>query len=158
MKRRLLVVVVCLLLLNALGAFAEEGMSDLTYFQSMMMESVSSQLTSATDLTLAERNRATLAALLTLEYYYQDNSREIDYSKPIFVGKKDATASCAFAVGDDYVVVMFQMHPTTTCYGRIYDCDPVKARISMEMASDEAWPVSIDLYNEMLAEVVDQIS
>ncbi|MBE5806767.1 MAG: hypothetical protein E7317_00285 [Clostridiales bacterium] len=155
MKRVLILVIV--LSMSCMSAFAAEGMSDLKPFPNMMMDSVASQLNSATDLTIAEENRAILAALLTLEYCYYTNTNEIDYTQPIFVGKKDTTVSCAFATGDDYVVVFFQMNPTSTSYGKIYDCDSAMARVTMMMASDEVWPVAYDLYEEKLAAVIDQI-
>lgn len=157
MKRRIAILLMALILVSH-HAFAAGEMSGLTVFPNVMMDASADQLNEATDLTITENNRAILAAMLTLEYCNYAGTTAIVFSQPIFVGKKDTTASCAFAVGNDYIVVFFQMHPTSTSYGKIYDCNAGMARITMEMASDEVWPVGYDLYMEKLEAVVEQLS
>ena len=122
-----------------------------------MMESVSSQLNEATDLTATGNNRAVLAALLTLEYQYQCPNNKIDYKKPILVSKSGTMAAVTFAIQDDYVMVVYQMHPLSTSYGYLGDDNPAMAKAALEMVSENVWTVPLNEYNKKLELLIQQI-
>lgn len=105
-------------------------------FNSKMMKSVSSQISEATDLTANGDSRAVLAALLTLEYQYQCPNNKIDFTKPILVSKSGTMAAAVFAIQDDYVIVIFQMHPLSTSYAYFGDNNSAMAREALEMVSE----------------------
>ena len=132
--------------------------SDLINFDSKMMDSVSSQISEATDLTTSADNRAVLAALLTLEYQVQESANQIDFDSPIFVGKSGTIASVAFNSTKGYVVVIYQMNPLTTCYGYSNSEDSSLVKASLEIACDKVWTVSYEKYLEKLAALVEQIN
>lgn len=131
--------------------------SDSVRFNSKMMASVSEQISAASDLTKTNNNRAVLAALLTLEYKYQDPSFEFDYSLPIYACKAGNMASIAFAGKDRYVIVIYQTKPLSTYYAYLYSTNAAMVKASLELTSDNVWSVSINDYNEKLAILVDQL-
>jgi len=131
--------------------------SDLIEFNSKMMKSVSSQISSATDLTTTKDGRATLAALLTLEFKYQRPDLNIDFSLPIYVGEKGNMASVMFCTDIGYVLVIYEKIPFSTSYGISNGKNAVVAKLALETASDSVWEVPFTLYNEKLALIVDQL-
>ena len=126
-------------------------------FKSKMMDSVSSQLKEATDLTLTENNRAVLAALLTLEFQVQEPDIKIDFESPIYVGKSGTIASASFNTTKGYVLVLYQMHPLTTYYSFSDSKSSKMAEAALKMSSDDVWEVSYDLYLEKLTALVQQL-
>ena len=136
----------------------DKAYSDLVVFESTMMESVSDQISSATDLTTTSTNRAVLAALLSLEFANQKPDFEIDYSLPIYVCKQGNIASVAIGGTKDYALVIFQMNPLSTSYGIFEGNDPATIKATLDTTNENVWQVSLDEYNEKLAGIVDQIS
>lgn len=138
---------------------AEEssGFSELTTFKGKMMDSVASQLTSATDLTTTSDNRAILAALLSLEFVTQQPDFTIDYTLPIYACKQGSIASVAVGGEKDYALIIFQMNPLSTSYGYLYGNDPATVRAALEATNESVWQVPLDAYNEKLAALVDQL-
>lgn len=132
-------------------------LSDLIEFDSKMMKSVSSQISSATDLTTTDSNRAILAALLTLEFACQRPDLQIDYSLPIYVGKSGTMASAMFCTEKGYVLVIYQKKPFSTSYGITNEKNANIAKRVLELASDDVWEVPLNLYNEKLALLVNQL-
>lgn len=128
-----------------------------TSFKSRMMDSVSSQINEATDLTISGTNRAVLAALLTLEFTHQCPDKKIDYTMPIYVSKSGTIAATVFAIQDDYVMVAYQMHPLTTTYGFLGGKDAAMAKKALQMISDNVWTVPLNEYNQKLELLVQQI-
>ena len=126
-------------------------------YEIKMMKSVSSQINQATDLTTTGSSRAVLAALLTLEYQYQCPSSKIDYTKPIFVSKSGTMAAVVFAVQDDYVMVIYQMHPLSTSYCYLGDNNATMAKTALEMVSESVWTVPLNEYNKKLELLIQQI-
>jgi len=131
--------------------------NELISFDNKMMKSVSSQINEATDLTTTSNNRAILAALLTLEYQYQCPGSRIDYTKPILVSKSGTMAATVFAVQDDYVMVIYQMHPLSTSYCYLGDDNAAMAKQALEMVSDNVWSVSLNEYTKKLELLIQQI-
>lgn len=161
MKRILVLLVIVCMFSNIffLGRSNAEELfvGDLVEFNSKMMESVSSQISSATDLTTTSNNRAILAALLSLEFVYQRHDLEIDYSFPIYVGKSGTMASVMFCTESGYVLVIYQKAPLSTGYGISNIKDAYIAKKALEIASDSVWEVPLNLYNEKLALLVNQL-
>lgn len=138
---------------------SQTGSDEIRFFEfkSKMMNSVSSQINEATDLTATASNRAVLAALLTLEYQAQCPDRVIDYSKPLLVAKSGTMATVVFAVQGDYVMVIFQMHPLSTSYGYLGDDNSAMAKAALEMISENVWTVPLNEYNAKLKLLIQQI-
>lgn len=155
----LAMIVVCVVfaLSGAGGISAEAETSELVEFKSKMMQSVSSQINSASDLTTTEGNRAVLAALLTLEFTYQRPDYTIDYTQPIYVCKQGNLASVAFGGSDGYVLVIYQSDPLSTSYGFFTGRQPAIIRATLAATSDSVWTVAIDDYNEKLAALIGQL-
>lgn len=155
--------VVCLLLalILILGvsalAYGEEYSSELTEFKSYMMESISSQINSAADLTATANNRAILAALLSLEFSMQRGDFEIDYSLPIYACKNGKIASVAIGGKDDYAVIIYQSSPLSTSYGILYGNNPATVKASLEISNESVWEVGLDDYNTKLAALISQL-
>ena len=135
----------------------DNGISELVEFNSVMMESVSDQISSAVDLTTTSTNRAILAALLSLEFTYQRYDFTFDYNLPIFVCKSGQIASVAMGGKDSYALIIYQMNPLSTSYGIIYGNDPNTIKATLSQTNDSVWTVSLDDYNEKLAALVDQL-
>ncbi len=133
------------------------GLSDAIVFKSKMMQSISDQLSSATQMTTTSGNRAVLAALLSLEYTNQVNSPYIDFTKPILVGKKDAIAAVAFCVGEYYVLVMYQAHPLYTAYFYLDTNSPSLVEATMSLTNDQYWKVSLSEYNVKMALLIKEL-
>ena len=133
------------------------GFSELTEFKGKMMESVASQINSATDLTTTSGNRAILAALLSLEFTTQQPNFTIDYTLPIFACKQGNIAAVAVGGEEDYALIIFQMNPLSTSYGYLYGNDPATVKAALEATNESVWQVPLDEYNEKLAALVDQL-
>ncbi len=132
--------------------------SELTEFKSMMMKSVSSQVSYASDFTVDKDKRAVLAALLTLEYKYQDPDFEFDYSKPIYVSKAGKMASVTFfGTNGECVAVIYQSKPLSTSYGYIYNATASNVKTVLNKTSDQVWKVEIKDYNKYLAALIEQL-
>lgn len=161
MKRLLAMVFLLCLLSNVTFADISEAentlFSDLITFKSIMMKSVSDQLSSATDLTTTNNNRAVLAALLSLEFANQRPDLKINYNQPIFVGKSGNMASVMFGTEMGYVMVVFKMHPLSTSYGISSIINATMAKSGLLMVSDNVWDVPINLYTEKLAILINQL-
>ncbi len=161
MKRIIVLLVIVCMFSNIMfldRSNAEElFVGDLIEFNSKMMKSVSSQISSATDLTTTSNNRAILAALLSLEFAYQRPDLEIDYSLPIYVGKSGTMASAMFCTVKGYVLVIYQKNPFSTSYGISNSKDAYMAKKALELASDSVWEVPLNQYNEKLALLVNQL-
>lgn len=144
-------------LLGANGIAAKAETSELVEFKSVMMESVSSQINSASDLTTTENNRAALAAMLSLEFTNQRPDFTIDYLLPIYVCKQDDIAAVALGGDEDYVLVIFQSNPLATCYGILKGNNPSTIQATLEATNESVWKVSLDDYNEKLLALISQI-
>ena len=131
--------------------------SELTPFESLMMESVSSQINSAIDFTESADKRSILAALLTMEYKYQQQDFEFDLSLPMYVTKKGKMAAVCFAGQTNYIMVIYQSSPLSTSYGEIYCLNPSMVETVLKQISDSVWTVALSDYNRNLAILVDQI-
>lgn len=156
MKKGVFMLIISFLLL--LIIYPSFGENTPVQFDSKMMESVSSQIQEATDLTITEDSRAVLAALLTLEYQVQEPEIKIDFTSPIFVSKSGTMAAVSFNTMEGYVLVIYQMNPLTTYYSFADSSDSQIAKAALEMSSDEVWEVPYDLYLEKLTAIVQQIS
>lgn len=156
----LVMVVACALfpLSGAGGAFAKAETSDLVEFKSKMMQSISDQIHSASDLTTSEDNRAILAALLSLEFANQRPDFTIDYLLPIYVCKQGDIAAVALGGEDDYALVIYQSDPLATCYGILKGNNPSTIQATLEVSNESVWKVSLDDYNEKLLALISQIS
>ncbi len=152
-------VVVCgiLAVLNTGEISARAETSELVEFKSVMMESVSSQIHSASDLTTTENNRAALAAMLSLEFVNQRPDFTIDYLLPIYVCKQGNIAAVAPGGNEDYVLVIYQSDPLSTSYGILKGNNPNTIQATLEETSESVWKVSIDDYNENLLALIGQI-
>ena len=133
------------------------GISDFVTFNSKMMESVSSQLNSATDLTTSTTNRAVLAALLSLEFADQRPDFKLDYTLPIYVSKLGRVASVAIGGEKGYALILYQMNPLKTGYGILDSTDSSVIRNTLEASNEAVWQVSLDDYNKNLAALVEQL-
>ena len=156
-KRIVSLLLISILLLVIPNSLCESKGSPIQ-FDSKMMESVSSQIREATDLTLSEDSRAVLAALLTLEYQVQEPETKIDFTAPIFVSKSGTMAAASFNTTKGYVLVIYQMNPLTTYYSYADSSDSRIAKAALELSSDEVWVVPYDLYVEKLTALIQQIS
>ncbi len=154
-KKVLFLLIISCLLLVAYPAFSENTP---VQFDSKLLESVSSQIQEATDLTLKEDTRAVLAALLTLEFQVQEPDIKIDFTSPIYVSKSGTMAAASFNTAKGYALVIYQMNPLTTYYSFADSSDSRIAKAALEMSSDEVWEVSYDLYLEKLTALVQQIT
>lgn len=139
------------------GIPAKAETSDLVEFKSKMMQSVSSQINSASDLTTTEGNRAALAALLSLEFANQRPDFTIDYLLPIYVCKQGDIAAVALGGSDSYALVIYQSDPLATCYGILKGNNPSTIQATLEASNESVWKVSIDDYNEKLLALIAQI-
>ena len=135
----------------------ENSHSDLVEFRSTMMESVSSQINEATDLTITSDKRAILAALLSLEFVNQKTDFTIDYTLPIYACKQGKIASVAVGGEDNYALIIYQMNPLATSYGILYGNNPTVIRATLEATNESVWQVPINVYNEKLSELVSQL-
>lgn len=158
MKKMLCLILMGTLLLTSV-AFSEST-DDMTEFQSIMMASVSSQIESAADLTTTAGNRATLAALLSLEFINQQPDFKFNYSQPIYVSVQGDLASVAFAGEEDYVLVLYQADPLFTSYGYLKGAasSPNLVKAAMMAAGESIWSVPYYEYSVKLAAVAAQIS
>ena len=134
-----------------------ESFSELVEFDSIMMESISDQITKATDFMTTNNDRAVLAALLSLEFANQQPNFKYDYKKPIYVCKLGDIASVAMGGEKDYVVIIYQAHPLSTSYGYLYDATPQTAKAALEVTNEKVWTVDLDTYYEKLEAVVKQL-
>ncbi len=130
---------------------------ELIPFNSKMMKSVSGQINSAIDLTSSADARSLLAALLSLEFFYQRPDMTIDASKAIYVGRKGSVVSAMFCTDRGYVAVFFEKSPFSTSYGLSTLKSASTAKQILTAASDQVWEVPLDKYNESLAALVDQL-
>ncbi len=153
----MIVVYAVFALSGAGGISAEAETSELVEFKSKMMQSVSSQIHSASDLTTTEGNRAALAALLSLEFANQRSDFTIDYLLPIYVCKQGDIAAVALGGDDDYVLIIYQSDPLATCYGILKGNNPGTIRATLEATNESVWKVSLDDYNEKLLALIAQI-
>lgn len=147
-----------MLALSCAGGFpAKAETSELVEFKSVMMESVSDQIHSASDLTATENNRAALAAMLSLEFANQRPDFTIDYLLPIYVCKQGDLAAVALGGEDDYALVIYQSDPLATCYGILKGDNPNTIQATLKATNESVWKVSIDDYNEKLLALIGQI-
>lgn len=153
----MVVVLGALAVLNVSSISAKAETSELVEFKSVMMESVSDQIHSASDLTTTENNRAILAALLTLEFAYQRPDYTIDYTQPIYVCKQGDLASVAFAGSDSYALVIYQSNPLSTSYGFFTGKQPSIIQATLTVTNESVWTVDIDDYNEKLVALIEQL-
>ena len=134
--------------------------SDLVFFDSVMMRSVSSQVSSALDLTTSKDNRAVLAALLTLEYKVLFPDANFNLYKPMYISssKQDGIAALTICVDDGYVMIIYKSKPLSTSYAYLNTSDSSDVKTALGMISDSVWTVEIDDFNEKMALLVDQLS
>lgn len=158
MKRTIVLIVLSLVTMTVVGALGDDDFSELTEFKGKMMESVASQLSSASDMTTTSGNRAILAALLSLEFATQRPDFTIDYTLPIYVCKHGDIASLAVGGDEDYAVIIFQMNPLYTSYGFLHGNEPATVIAALKAANENLWQVPLEEYNEKLAALVSQLS
>ncbi len=130
---------------------------ELIPFNSRMIKSVSGQINSAVDLTSSADAKALLAALLSLEFFYQRPDMTIDATKTIYVGRKGSVVPAMFCTDRGYVAVFFEKSPFSTSYGLSTLKSASTAKQILTAASDQVWEVPLDKYNESLAALVDQL-
>ena len=130
---------------------------ELIPFNSTMMKSVSGQINSAVDLTSSADARSLLAALLSLEFFYQRPDMTIDASKAIYVGMKGSIASAMFCTDRGYVAVFFEKITFSTSYGLSALKSASTAKQILTAASDQVWEVPLDKYTDSLAALVEQL-
>ena len=129
----------------------------LTKFNSIMMKSASSQVRQPTDFLLNDGNRAIIAALLTLEFQCQKPNVKIDFTNPIYVGKKDSSVFVVFSIGTKYVSVFYSFPPLTTAYGYIDAMTDSAIRNSLSIVSDTYYKVDMRKYNSVLQKLIKQL-
>lgn len=159
MKRIICAILVAFVLLSSISALANEvgDASALVEFESYMMESISSQINTAADLTITANNRAILAALLSLEFSMQKPDFTIDYSLPIYVCKQGNIAAVAIGGEDDYALIIYESKPLSTSYGMLYGNNPATVRTTLEISNESVWEVGLDEYNQKLAALIGQL-
>lgn len=127
-------------------------------FKGVMSESIASQITAASDLTISAKNRSFLAAFLTLEFQLLINDDKtsnitLNLVSPIYVGKSGDMASVSFNTNKGYVLMIFQSKPLSTYYAFAGSSDSTSAKKALNQSSDQVWEVS----SEELATAVTQL-